>query len=525
MRTTFKILALLFISIHALAQDTKKPLYRLGLFAKEKDVQYKLYNKLNEEIPLPDRINYETFEGDEQTDIRNAKIGFHEGLAKVKGSLDKNFKGGYGFIDTTGKVIIPFQFLYVDVFSDGLAMVEYDNNRSGLTPDDLAFIDKKGDAIIKFNKKKYSNSLTKGMVLDYYSNFSEGYCSVTFFDKALEEKKGFKYEYTFIMSKKGDLTPIDISSIEPELNSNNEVRYKSGLSNFTFSDGLAVTCSNKNAYVINTAGKIIKHTPIEYQSYYGKFIEGLALSEGGYLINKNGEITKFYYNQFYNSTLKTKPTDYITFESNGKLGIKNKNTNEVIIEPEYDDIKTRLKFPTGESLHYFARFKKNGVWGYVNNDTKQFVPYMGFDQKYYQLDDFYFLCFDRVKTPQEIENERKWDIYMKKLDAKLDAEDARLFLKNDFDRTCLGKGGVCSACGGKGKNSVVVGQTKKSETTSYGDVRNGEVVKVTETTTTARDNTFTSQCNTCAGTGHCSKNPDGKYTAIISKFYSGICIE
>ncbi len=107
--------------------------------------------------------------------------------------------------------------------------------------------------------------------------------------------------------------------------------------------------------------------------------------------------------------------------------------------------------------------------------------------------------------------------------AKSQAQFGNLQLRNEFDRVCLGKGSACNACGGKGKNSMVVGQTKKSESVSYGDVRNGEVVKVTETTTTARDNTISSSCKSCNGTGNCSTNPGGKYTAVINQYYPGLC--
>ncbi len=58
----------------------------------------------------------------------------HDGLAVV------NKDGKWGFIDKTGKVVIPLQYDYASNFSEGLALVKKDG-KSG-------FVDKTGKAVI-----------------------------------------------------------------------------------------------------------------------------------------------------------------------------------------------------------------------------------------------------------------------------------------------------------------------------------------------------------------------------------------
>ena len=61
---------------------------------------------------------------------------FHEGLASVQDQNDK-----WGFVDKTGKLHIPCRWKNVWYFKDGMTWVEDDNNKRG-------FIDKMGNLII-----------------------------------------------------------------------------------------------------------------------------------------------------------------------------------------------------------------------------------------------------------------------------------------------------------------------------------------------------------------------------------------
>jgi hypothetical protein len=71
----------------------------------------------------------------------NAVGFFSEGLAAAKGKNDR-----YGFIDKTGKFAIPPQFRRVGDFSEGLAAVDLVD---ASWPGNLAYINKRGEMVIK----------------------------------------------------------------------------------------------------------------------------------------------------------------------------------------------------------------------------------------------------------------------------------------------------------------------------------------------------------------------------------------
>ena len=77
---------------------------------------------------------------------------FYEGLARVE---DAN--GKWGFIDKTGKVVIPCQWNVALSFSEGLAGVKDANGRYG-------FIDKTGKVVIPC-QWKWADSFHEGLVL------------------------------------------------------------------------------------------------------------------------------------------------------------------------------------------------------------------------------------------------------------------------------------------------------------------------------------------------------------------------
>ncbi len=81
------------------------------------------------------------------------------------------------------------------------------------------------------------------------------------------------------------------------------------------------------------------------------------------------------------------------------------------------------------------------------------------------------------------------------------AKDEALQPKKQANFDCATNGINCSACNGTGKTSITFGQRKKTEKVSYGDVQNGKIVRITETTTTATDNVVKFKCSTCGGKG------------------------
>ncbi|MBX9688490.1 MAG: WG repeat-containing protein [Candidatus Obscuribacterales bacterium] len=67
---------------------------------------------------------------------------FHDGRAAVffPTTPEKKAKGNWGFIDKTGKLIIPAKFPIVDDFSEGLAAVQAENGKFGFIDPDGKFV-------------------------------------------------------------------------------------------------------------------------------------------------------------------------------------------------------------------------------------------------------------------------------------------------------------------------------------------------------------------------------------------------
>ncbi len=70
---------------------------------------------------------------------------FSEGLAAVK------FNGNYGYIDRTGKCIIPYKFAGANDFKDGFAKIITIEGRSGLIDNTGALYNDKSDALMRFS--------------------------------------------------------------------------------------------------------------------------------------------------------------------------------------------------------------------------------------------------------------------------------------------------------------------------------------------------------------------------------------
>ena len=93
---------------------------------------------------------------------RNVKY-FREGLAAVSKTVDNWLK--YGFIDKTGKEVIPFKYRTAYSFSEGLAPVSEDDKTFG-------YIDKSEKVVIPFKfKKAYPFENGKARVQDENGNW------------------------------------------------------------------------------------------------------------------------------------------------------------------------------------------------------------------------------------------------------------------------------------------------------------------------------------------------------------------
>ena len=90
--------------------------------------------------------------------------GFKEGLAKVE------LKGKWGFVDATGKEVVPLKYDGVGYFHDGLAGVRLDGKEG--------FVNKKGEEVIPL---KYDSvgSFDEGLAVVYLNGGKWGFVDVT----------------------------------------------------------------------------------------------------------------------------------------------------------------------------------------------------------------------------------------------------------------------------------------------------------------------------------------------------------
>lgn len=232
---------------------------------------------------------------------------FQEGMAAVK--LNDKF----GFIDLTGKEVIPLKYEAAGDFLEGLAPV--------YLKEKIGFIDKTGKEVIPL---KY----------DYLSDFHEGLASVRqnnkwgFIDKTGKEVIPCKYNLAADFSE--GLASVDLKNKWGFIDKTGKVVIPIIYDDVrSFNEGLAsVTLNDKSGFIDNT-GKVV--IPLIYESA-GLFNEGLAV------VGKNG-----YY------------------------GCIDKTGNE-IIPFKYESFNRYFK----EGL---LAVKLNDLWGYIDKTGKEIIPF------------------------------------------------------------------------------------------------------------------------------------------------------
>jgi WG containing repeat len=188
---------------------------------------------------------------------------FSEGLAPV------NIGAKWGFIDLMGKIVIPAQFDYVYNFSDGLAAVEVDRK--------WGFIDPTGKIVIPVNLEG-SGSFKNGLA--YIT------IPITGRDPFTIDKTG-KVVATGSPSPTNESTQSESDRLIP-FDQDRKVGYKDragkivvpakfdllGFDRGGFYDGLAAVCLNQKCGYIDTTGKIV--VPLQFDMVANKFSDGLA---------------------------------------------------------------------------------------------------------------------------------------------------------------------------------------------------------------------------------------------------------
>ena len=192
---------------------------------------------------------------------------FNNGLLRVRRNSDQK----YGFLNTKGKVAIPFYYTNASMFNEGLAAVK------DLQAQRWAYIDTKGKLVINFQYGKAGY-------------FSEGLAYVYIIEKI---KRGKVYGKSAYIDKRGDMVF--------------EGKFDSG---GPFMDGLAIVKkyakgsfmggSNAKSYYIKTSGKKLNadnyFLAYPYKNGYALVKKGLKWK----IVDKNG-------NSKINENFKRKP--------------------------------------------------------------------------------------------------------------------------------------------------------------------------------------------------------------------------
>lgn len=256
------------------------------------------------QVPVP---TVEEYEGTEY-----ATWVFYEGLSRLYLYNSSGSISSMGFIDWTGKVVIPPRYDNGRDFSEGFAFVEKDGKGG--------FIDRTGKEITPF---QYDGAL----------GFSEGFAAVL---------KGSKVGFIDTTGK--EAVPCIYDTV------------------LSFSQGLAAVQKGGKWGFIDTAGEEV--IPFQYEDAYS-FSEGLAgVEKNGKMgfIDKTGEeVIPFQYDYVYPFS-----EGLACVSINSKGGYIDKTGKEVI-PIQYDNSK---EFSNG-----LAAVMKNGKWGYINKDDEIVVPF------------------------------------------------------------------------------------------------------------------------------------------------------
>lgn len=269
---------------------------------------------------------------------------FNDGLAAVR------LNGKAGFIDKSGKEVIPIKYDLAGKFEDELAIVRLNYKYS--------LIDKSGKEIAPL---KY----------DYIDSFHDGLAFVTlndkfgYIDRFGEEITPIKYDNTAISGFNEGLAPIKLNGkwgfIDKSGREITPIKYDQASD---FSEGLALVKLNGRSGYIDKSGK--ETIPLKY-NYANNFSEGLArikLNGKEGFIDKYGQeviLTKYDWAGNFSEGLAQ-------VGLNDKYGFIDKKGNEVI----------SLKYENANHYGFsegLVTVQLNGKWGFINKAGKEITSF------------------------------------------------------------------------------------------------------------------------------------------------------
>jgi hypothetical protein len=251
---------------------------------------------------------------------------FSEGLASVADT-----SGHWGYINKNGKLIAPFIYDITDEFSCGRAMVVKDSM--------VGFIDKTGKVVIPIN---FDYATFKSYYYERKDGFQDGICAVS---------KNKKYG---IIDTTGTIL-LDIKYDEIGFATD----YRLKLSDwFPIEENYALAEMNNEAFVINKNGKLVNSNSSTHLIYFVEDISYICdtSEKCGFMNSKGNLIIPFDYEYYEYSTFNN---GYAVVKKNNKFGIINKK-GDTILSANFDELSNfndNLAKATKDGMTYFINRK------------------------------------------------------------------------------------------------------------------------------------------------------------------------
>ncbi len=257
----------------------------------------------------------------------NDSIGFVEGMAMV---YEKNSEGEplYGYVDKTGTLVVPCQYLNAYAFSEGLAAVYNSNTGRG-------YIDKTGKVVIPCQYTDAGDFVDGWALVRTYFDFSN---PDPFFINS-SGKKVFSCDYRILSPFSDGLAPVYVKS-EDEYSYGfidktgklvftieEGIHYNDSYHDNGFSDGFVVVRNDEHNFgYLDKKGNLA--IPRVYR-YAESFVDGYAMVEKNHkysYIDSTGKVVfpfMFDYDECYWSD------GYFTLLMDGELVILDKKLNRM----------------------------------------------------------------------------------------------------------------------------------------------------------------------------------------------------
>lgn len=318
---------------------------------------------------------------------------FEDGLAIV-GNGKEDSK--YGYIDKTGNYIVNPQFSYAKDFSDGLAVVKSNDKYGYIGKDGKYAINPQFDYAIDFkngmaavlsdNKFGFIDKNGKYVInpqFDYVDYNMMGFYDPNFYYDMGVIPVRVDSKYGFIdFSGKIVITP-QYDSIYPKA-ADIDLQPKTGKEGNYL---IPVELNEKWGFIDNT-GKTIINPQFDSVSYFYNGV-AMVILDGKYgFINTDGKYTTNPILDYVEFSYNYKSGDLCPYSQDNKIGYVNPTDGGAYIQPQYDD--------GGKFINGFAIVKKNGKYGYINQQNETITDFI-----YKSCNDFKYDGYAVVKKEND----------------------------------------------------------------------------------------------------------------------------